>query len=98
MCTGPCFYIYISVYKQCDNEKVIAYRCWTKDCISLAALAELAKLIFTKRVCGAILWKERLASENTAAVVYRKGQKNHDSSCYWYCYYYFCYYYYCWYY
>lgn len=63
----------------CDNEKMIAYRCWTKDCISLAALAKLAKLIFTKRVCSAILWKERLASENTAAVAYRKGQKLNQS-------------------
>lgn len=63
----------------CDHEKVIAYRRWTKDCISLAALAELAKLIFSKRVCGAILWKERLASENTAAVAYRKGQKFNQS-------------------
>lgn len=72
-------YLYKCVKAMCDNEKVIAYRCWTKDCISLAALAELAKFIFTKRVCGAILWKERLASENAVALAYRKGQKFNQS-------------------
>lgn len=32
-----------------------AHQCWTKDCISLAALAELAQLVLTKRVNTAII-------------------------------------------
>lgn len=34
---------------------MMTYWCWAEDCISLIALAKLAQLILTERVCYAIL-------------------------------------------
>ncbi len=44
---------------------VMAYRGWAENCISLAALAELAHLVLTKRECAAILWGETLTSASS---------------------------------
>lgn len=39
----------------CGVVVVMAYWCWAEDRISLVALAELAQLVLSKRVCSAIL-------------------------------------------